>query len=260
MIFYFTGTGNSMWAAKALEEGLHDKARNIAAYKNEEVVPANDATVGFSFPTYMSDLPWVAKEFLLKLEVPASAYCYVVMTSNHGDSGTSFESLAQALESKGARLSAAFDLQMPGNCIPSTEEENGERLKRAPARMREIVSKIQGRCVNFHSDGSRIKSDYVQSSYFYGTHSLKRLTIVKSFSVTRSCTGCGICARICPMDNIRIVEKRAAHGNRCAACYACVHWCPEHATLPKVPMLRHRQQYVHPDIPLRDMIRSKSLK
>ena len=260
MIFYFTGTGNSMWVAKTLEKNLHDTAQNIVAYKNEKEISIDDALIGFSFPTYMSDLPWIVKEFLLKLKIPTSAYCFVIMTSNHGESGKSFKSLSQVLESKGSVLSAAFDLQMPGNCIPSTEEENDERLKQAPARMSEIITEIQDRCINFHSDGSQLKDDYVKSSYFYGTHSLKRLTFVKDFSVTKSCTGCGICAKVCPMENIKIVEKQAIHGNQCVACYACVHWCPEHATLPKVPMLKHRSQYVHPEITLKELIESEQSK
>ena len=70
----------------------------------------------------MSDLPWIVKEFLLKLTVNPDCYTFVVMTSNNGKSGNSFVSLSQALSRSGANLSAVFDLQMPGNCLISSED------------------------------------------------------------------------------------------------------------------------------------------
>lgn len=79
----------------------------------------------------MSDLPWIVKEFLLKLTVNPDCYTFVVMTSNNGKSGNSFVSLSQALSRSGANLSAVFDLQMPGNCLISSEQENLERLKKS---------------------------------------------------------------------------------------------------------------------------------
>ena len=78
----------------------------------------------------MSDLPWIVKEFLLKLTVNPDCYTFVVMTSNNGKSGNSFVSLSQALSRSGANLSAVFDLQMPGNCLISSFHENLELLKK----------------------------------------------------------------------------------------------------------------------------------
>ena len=42
-------------------------------------------------------------------------------------------------------------------------------------------------------------------------------------------------------------------GHSCAACYACLHWCPKNATLLKVPFLKHRPQYHHPDVTLAEI-------
>ena len=174
----------------------------------------------------MSDLPWIVKEFLLKLTVNPDCYTFVVMTSNNGKSGNSFVSLSQALSRSGANLSAVFDLQMPGNCLISSEQEN---LEREHKRLQiidalglayssislvdlgtETVEVLKEQKTNFTSDGSLPKEDFVTASYFYGGHS-------------------------------------------CAACYACLHWCPKNATLLKVPFLKHRPQYHHPDVTLAEI-------
>ena len=257
MIFYFTGTGNSMWIAKKLGENLNQEAKNIASYREATEVVTSGDLIGFVFPTYMNDLPWFAKEFLLKLKVSEEAYCFGVMTSNHGKSGKAFISMDQGLAASGAALSAAFDMQMPGNCIPSTDEENRKRLKMAPARIEEICRAVAERAVNFRMNSKKPAADFVKKSYLYGAHSLKRFTLLKKFSCTENCSGCGTCAEVCPMDNIKITGKKAIHGKNCAACYACLHWCPEHAILPVLPTLKKRKQYTHPEVSLKDMIGSK---
>jgi Na+-translocating ferredoxin:NAD+ oxidoreductase subunit B len=48
------------------------------------------------------------------------------------------------------------------------------------------------------------------------------------FAIADSCTGCGMCARICPTEAIR-GEKKAPHGideGLCIACGACGRVCP----------------------------------
>lgn len=253
MIFYFTGTGNSLWTAKEIGEKINQPVESITKYMKESEISCNDDIVGFVFPTYMGDIPWIAKEFLLKLSVRSDCYAFAVMTSSNGKSGVSFKNIDQTLALSKAHLSACFDLQMPGNCLISTDKQNKERLKKAPERLNAIIASIKAKKQNFTSDGSFPKADFVTSSYFYGEHSFKRLTLMKNFSVTSKCNGCGICSSVCPLDNIQITDGKAVHGHDCAACYACLHWCPQNATLLKVPTLKHRPQYHHPDVALNEI-------
>lgn len=257
MIFYFTGTGNSMWTAGALGKLLGQPVRNISAVREQTRITVQGDVLGFVFPTYMNDIPWIAKEFLLRLDAQDAPYCFAVMTSNHGKSGKAAESIDHALQTDGLKLSAFFDLQMPGNCIESSDKENAERLKAAPAKVEQIAKEILQRKENHTSDGKSAEKDFVTSSFFYGTHSLKRLTMVNSFVVTKDCTGCGLCQKICPVHNIAMENHKAVHADSCAACYACVHWCPKHATLPALLPLRHRKQYTNPEIDVNEIIQSE---
>ena len=44
------------------------------------------------------------------------------------------------------------------------------------------------------------------------------------------CVGCGICARSCPLDTIRIDKEKKkayiAYGDDCMTCYFCERLCP----------------------------------
>lgn len=257
MIYFFTGTGNSMWAAERLGRELGQDVRNIAAEYGRGDVFTPDDVVGFVFPVYMNDIPWIAKDFLLRLHVSDKAYCFAVMTSNHGKSGKAARNIDRALRVHGGAPSACFDVQMPGNCIESTDEENALRLEAAPAKLDRIADSVKERSANFASDGKRAGRGFVEKSFFHGPKSLRRLTIVNTFDIAPSCTGCSLCARMCPTRNISIKAAKAVHADECAACYACMHWCPEHATLPRLASLRNRSQYTHPDVTSRDIISSE---
>ncbi|MBQ6543308.1 MAG: ferredoxin, partial [Clostridia bacterium] len=65
MIYYFSGTGNSRYAAQKLALLTGDKAVNIASIYNgtvKSVVGKSDVT-GFVFPVYFSGLPEMVKRF-----------------------------------------------------------------------------------------------------------------------------------------------------------------------------------------------------
>lgn len=252
MIYYFTGTGNSLWAAKTLGKELDEPIANLA--EAQETPPGcTDGVIGFVFPTYMGDLPWLCKKILLSAKLNPESYIFLVMTSSGGASGKAFSGMDQALCSIGCRLSAAFDLQMPGNCVVSSEAENAARLAAAPEKVRSFAEAVKARRQNYTSSGKKAEEGFVERSFFYGEHSLKRLTMMKHFRVTDACTGCGVCASVCPTGNITIKNGKAVHGDNCAACYACLHWCPVYATHLTVPGLRSRPQYHHPEIALSEV-------
>ena len=43
------------------------------------------------------------------------------------------------------------------------------------------------------------------------------------------CIGCGKCAKLCPLNNIAIVDKKPVWGDHCTHCMACIGNCPVEA-------------------------------
>ena len=77
-----------------------------------------------------------------------------------------------------------------------------------------------------------------------------RLNFEKKTVDATKCVGCGICADICQMENITLVDGKPSFGNSCANCLGCVHWCPQSAISAGKLTLDNARRYVNPNINL----------
>jgi len=51
----------------------------------------------------------------------------------------------------------------------------------------------------------------------------------KDFRIDKECNSCGICKKVCPMDNIEITDNGPQWMHNCDQCFACLQWCPKQA-------------------------------
>lgn len=139
MIFYFSGTGNSAWAARQLAKRTGDVACDITTLKELPDLGSN-RQIGFVFPIYAWGAPEIMVEFAKKLP-KTQAFTFGVCTCG-ADAG-----LALKQFSKVYPLSSSYSLVMPNNYIlgSDTDEEGEIRQKIAAARaeLERISGEIQ---------------------------------------------------------------------------------------------------------------------
>jgi len=75
-----------------------------------------------------------------------------------------------------------------------------------------------------------------------------------AFWADEACNGCGICAQICPVSNVEIVDDKPVWHHRCEQCFACLQWCPQDA-VQFGGGTAERARYHHPDVTVGDMVR-----
>ena len=257
VIYYFTGTGNSLAAARKIAAVLGEtELIPIASLADTPgaATPGADR-VGIVCPVYDCGVPVMVARFAERLDLSRAEYTFAVVTMG-GIGVSALHQLDRILrERQGRGLDAAFAVRMPGNFPPLMRSVPGEKcgktLGRADRRLTEIAEAIaSGRSV---SPGFAPISGLV-NALSYGSLAKSAHNAGERFSVSDACTGCGTCVRVCPAGNLTLVDGRPAWGRKCEFCCACLHFCPTETIQLHVMLgTEGRGRYRHPDLTVADM-------
>ncbi len=224
MIYYFSATGNSKYAAEKIAVEANDKAVNIVdAIKNGVFGSAEDELTGFVFPVYFWGLPEIIKRFSSMPQVKNSLGKYVFCVITCGaDTGSADKMLAKKL---GRKLAYSFSLRMPDNYVvlydPCDVETAKKFICHADKELEQVCNEINNReKKRGGSVSGEIKSAVV--SLFYNP-----FRVTSKFYVNDSCIGCGKCAELCPDSAIKIKNGKPVWvKSKCQHCTACINRCP----------------------------------
>ncbi|MBO7354887.1 MAG: EFR1 family ferrodoxin [Lachnospiraceae bacterium] len=243
MIIYFSGTGNSLYAAKSLleeNERLVSMADMIKE-KSYDVGLESGERLGLVFPVYFYTVPSIVKDFLEKAEIKNAGYVFAVITCGGGTAQASAV-LKKILAGKGITLSYFRELLMPDNSmlfyqIPGTDKARG-RLDDAAKVLADIKKDIEERKTTAIGDNTMISS-LIGLGY-------RLCSGTKKFYAEDTCTGCGLCARNCPMQVIVMKDKRPVWTEeKCCKCSTCINRCPVKA-IQYGKATKKRNRYVNP--------------
>jgi len=114
-IYYFSGTGNSLYVAKELKKILPDvKLIPIVGMIKSEDFVTKAKNVGFIFPCYGLTIPIPVRSFLKKINVISSDYLFAIVTRG-GTIFRGFHIIDNCLKKQGKSLNAAFTINMALN-------------------------------------------------------------------------------------------------------------------------------------------------
>jgi len=109
VIYYFSGTGNSLKVAKDIAVKLKDTEIIQICKDNMDVDSIILNKSGIVFPVYFSGMPLIVKDFIEKIKIKSGAYIFTIVTFARA-SDASINQLEKILNSKGSELSAAFKI------------------------------------------------------------------------------------------------------------------------------------------------------
>ena len=80
--------------------------------------------------------------------------------------------------------------------------------------------------------------------------------ITSKFRIENTCNKCGICAKVCPTDNIKAENTEPAFSNNCITCLACTHNCPNNAI--RLSTEKSKARFRNQHITLKEIIDSNN--
>ena len=228
MILYFSATGNSEFLAKSLGDKLGDEVVDLFSYIKEGRSGIFESAGPFVLvcPTYSWRVPLFLSNYLLTCDFMGSRFFYVVM--NFGDScGIEYYSIKEDLHKLGLYFKGLYGVKMPENYIMlfdlDSPETNKKIIAGAKNEIGNIASYIKNK-VNFPkkkvSIVGKFQSAVINPIFF------KFITKDKNFYATDKCISCGICEKVCVLNNISYQNGKPIWKGNCTHCSACISKCP----------------------------------
>ena len=243
IVFYFSGTGNSLKVAKNLAKELDD-CEIISMSKTYNLAKEYDR-IGFVYPVYFWGLPKRVIEFInnMNFDNNKNAYYYSIATYG-GLAGNAVYQLYELLFNRhNIKLNYGRTLKMFANYIVAYNmSENIEKITASSdKKLVSIINSIKIKKSNNMNKLTKIfnsiNKDFVE----------KVSNMDKDFTVNNNCIDCGICEKVCPVKNIEIVDKKPQYKHHCEQCVACIQFCPQKA-INYSNVTQNRRRYTNPAI------------
>lgn len=252
MIFYFTATGNSLYAAKYLEDELVSIPQAI--HEDSPVFEAEK--IGIVCPVYGHEVPPMVREFMKKAEFKTD-YFYMILTYGNRHGGAA-ELAGQLCRECGIRPAYINVLLMVDNWLPGFDMEEQVKLDKKVEEHLQAIKEDIDSCR--HMTAEVTDTDRAAHQQFLAAQvQLPGDAWQHLIRIGEGCVGCGICVRVCPSASLRLENGKAVHipGN-CQACLACAHNCPQKAVGLNIPEKNPDARYRNEHITLNEIIRSNS--
>jgi ferredoxin len=247
LFLYFSGTGNTDYVTRYLARKLGDTSvelemRSIEHQPADQVSSFDLLAVGF--PVYACDSPGFFQAYLDGLP-PGSGRGALAYCTKGAYAGKAVRRNLGRLAARGYMPLDGGSVTMPGTdglaLLPKSSrmarmalEKDYDHLKdadRLAGQWAKVISDLQGGSpvetlrLPLPSRCSVPLSDRLWAFLYEATGDWARARL----GADQHCVGCGLCARICPVDNVGHLGGRPVFGEHCALCMRCVHACPQEA-------------------------------
>ena len=231
---YFSGTGNSRYAAECFCRDL-DKDSMVLSIEDPDAVSEirrSDMLV-FAYPVQYSTVPKILRDFITNnsgLWTNKKVFIIATMGLFSGD-GSGI--LGRLLHSYGAEVIGGLHLKMPDSigdekALKRPLETNKELVRCAESKIKESVRLLKEGKPTREGLGPLYQMAGFLGQRLYFGHKTKEYSSKLKINADK-CVGCGLCVKLCPMNNISVESEKAVPASQCTMCYRCINKCPKQA-------------------------------
>jgi len=247
-IYWFSGTGNSLYAAKLLAERVGDtelvNMRHRIPASRMVPVGGEGHSIGFVFPSYYGNLPRLVRTYIEELNILPGTDLFTVVTMGAFGQGA-IRALDALLKTKGLSLRYGTGLRMPANYIISYDPAlfGAHDANRVDAKLKKTMQRAWKIADDIIYLSRRVQKNLISTKTLY--KNIEALDAGFTIADPAKCTGCGLCKQVCPVGNIQIVDGEPVWQHHCEHCVACISWCTSGA-IEYGPMTAARTRYHNP--------------
>lgn len=233
ILYYFSGTGNTKWAALKFKEaflkyGYELELKSIERIENLNVENQDCLIIGT--PVHSEFPPKIIIDFVNKLPNGSNKKTLIYSTQG-ANSAAAIEYIKRILISKDYNVLVQASIRFANNYY------FGAGIERSPEEIKKFSEKAEKKI-------SVLSEEFLKGGVYKDKVSNFRLLLgkamYKSFykvlpklslnlKSTDECTKCGLCVRNCPVGNITLEEGHAVFHKKCIMCVRCIHLCPKNA-------------------------------
>lgn len=231
MILYFSGTGNSLYIAERIARALTQEmvSLNEKIKNSDYTLAADGSALIFVLPTYCYRIPRIVEKWIRQTPLERGARAWFLMDCGE-DAGNAGKYLRKLCSGKGLIFMGLAEIVMPENytaLYDTPDREAAVRIIQASEDKIDSVIEMIRRGEELPPPrvtiAGRMYSSFI-NFFFY-----KLIVKDRKFRAGDSCTGCGNCAELCPLNNISIEGGRPRWHGDCTHCMACINHCPRQA-------------------------------
>lgn len=250
MVLYFSGTGNSQFAAVRLAGLIGDgEVVSINRYMKEgkQATIRSGRPLVFVAPTYCWRLPKVVERWIMDTQFEGAQDAYFILTCG-GNCGNAAHYAKKLCVKKGLRFCGLAPVVMPENYLALFPTPDAAECQTVMARALPEIAALAGQIQAGNqlaapppSLAGRLESGPANPLFYaFFVHD-------KGFTVSNRCVSCGKCAYRCPLGNIKITDGKPVWQGNCTHCMACIGGCPTGAIAYKTKSQGRNQYYIMDD-------------
>lgn len=278
-LYYFTGTGNTLYIVKRLSEHLPEVTVKsvVPLIRNKDKVSPKGKIVGLCYPNHAGHLPIPMKMFLNRLHLKGNEYVFAICNSAFSRS-FSPDDINKILRISNCELGAYFNVEMPDNhtvvnknYVPQSNDDWRRCEEEADRELVRIREAIINQKVQIEKDKRPAPfpiwiDKTLRPLIFYLIQRHPSMVLKNALYADEKCIGCRTCERICPAYRISVNEGVPFFDFKktCFGCYGCVNLCPQEAVQVGSKWYNGRSysavngRYAHPYASANDIAKQKT--